>query len=118
VVGASLSQALLRRVSFGAAVVLGPMCSVLAMATICVSIFFPNYFWLALGFFLFGVGPIVWTITSTTLRQTLTPQIMLGRVSAIFQTVNSGARPVGAALGGVVGSVWGLKALPASVHGH
>jgi predicted MFS family arabinose efflux permease len=107
VVGASLSQLLLKRVNFGTAVIIGPFCSVLAMATICVSIFFPSYFWLGLGFFLFGVGPILWTITSTTLRQTLTPQIMLGRVSAIFQTVNSGARPVGAALGGFVGSLWG-----------
>jgi predicted MFS family arabinose efflux permease len=107
VVGASVSQALLRRVDFGTAVVIGPFCSVLAMLAICMSIIYPNYFWLGLGFFLFGVGPILWTITSTTLRQTLTPQAMLGRVSAIFQTVNSGARPVGAALGGVVGSAWG-----------
>jgi hypothetical protein len=34
----------------------------------------------ALSFFLFGVGPIVWTITSTTLRQSVTPHAMLGRV--------------------------------------
>jgi hypothetical protein len=32
---------------------------------------------------------------------------MLGRVSAIFLTVNAGARPLGAALGGVIGAQWG-----------
>ena len=59
---------------------------------------------------LFGVGPILWTISSTTLRQTVTPQAMLGRVSAIFLTVNMGARPLGAALGGLVGSALGAGA--------
>ena len=56
--------------------------------------------WPALSFFLFGAGPIIWTITTTTLRQSVTPGAMLGRVSSVFLTVNAGARPVGAALGG------------------
>jgi hypothetical protein len=62
------------------------------------------------AFFVFGAGPIIWTITSTTLRQIVTPQAMLGRVSALFLTVNMGARPVGAALGGFVGETWGESA--------
>jgi hypothetical protein len=35
---------------------------------------------------------------------------MLGRVSAMFLTVNMGARPLGAALGGGVGAQWGEAA--------
>ncbi len=35
---------------------------------------------------------------------------MLGRVSAMFLTVNMGARPLGAALGGFVGATWGEAA--------
>jgi hypothetical protein len=62
------------------------------------------------SFFVFGFGPIIWTITSTTLRQTVTPGAALGRVSAIFLTVNAGARPVGAALGGLIGAQWGEAA--------
>ncbi|MCE3274088.1 MAG: transporter, partial [Ramlibacter sp.] len=54
--------------------------------------------------------PIIWTITTTTLRQAVTPHGMLGRVGAVFLTVNAGARPVGAALGGVVGAAWGETA--------
>jgi hypothetical protein len=67
--------------------------------------------WLAgLCFFLLGAGPIVWTIATTTLRQNITPDALLGRVSAVFLTVNAGARPVGAALGGLVGAHWGEPA--------
>jgi predicted MFS family arabinose efflux permease len=60
--------------------------------------------------FVFGCGAIVWTISSTTLRQTVTPGALLGRVSAIFLTGNAGARPLGAALGGLVGAHWGEAA--------
>jgi len=35
---------------------------------------------------------------------------MLGRVSAVFLTINTGARPIGAALGGAVGAAWGEPA--------
>jgi len=62
-----------------------------------------------LGFFLFGFGPILWTIGQTTLRQAVTPQAMLGRVSALFMMAGYGARPVGAALGGLVGTTLGLQ---------
>lgn len=53
---------------------------------------------------------MVWTITTTTLRQSMTPNTLLGRVSAVFLTVNAGARPLGAALGGLVGATWGESA--------
>lgn len=58
----------------------------------------------------YGAGPIIWTITTTTLRQSVTPGAMLGRVGSVFLTVNAGARPVGATLGGVIGSLWGEPA--------
>ena len=44
------------------------------------------------------------------MRQSLTPEAMLGRVSSVFLAVNAGSRPVGAALGGVVGAQWGEAA--------
>ena len=51
-----------------------------------------------LGLFLLGAGPILWTISTTTLRQTVTPPDLLGRVSAI-NIMAYGARPLGSALG-------------------
>jgi len=61
----------------------------------------------ALSFFLFGAGPILWTIAQTTLRQAVTPAALLGRVSAMVTMATFGARPLGGALAGLVGGVWG-----------
>lgn len=110
VVGALLAPRILKAMPFGRAIQLGPIVSVLAMATMVATLAWPSAALAAFSFFLFGVGPIIWTITSTTLRQTVTPNAMLGRVSAVFLTVNAGARPVGAALGGAVGAAWGEPA--------
>jgi len=107
VLGALASPRLLAALPFGRMVVVGPMVSVAAMATMVATLVWPSGALAAGSFFLFGAGPILWTISSTTLRQTVTPQAMLGRVSALFLTVNAGVRPLGAALGGVVGATWG-----------
>ena len=92
------------------AIQLGPAVSVLAAIVMVATLLLPSGALAALSFFLFGVGPIVWTITSTTLRQSVTPGAMLGRVSSVLLTVNAGARPIGAALGGWVGASWGEPA--------
>jgi predicted MFS family arabinose efflux permease len=110
VAGALLAPRIVARLSLGPAIVLGPLVSVAAMGLMVATLVWPRAVVAGLSYFLFGFGPIVWTITSTTLRQTLTPGPMLGRVSALFLTVNMGARPLGAALGGMVGARWGEAA--------
>jgi predicted MFS family arabinose efflux permease len=110
VAGALLAPRVVAWLSFGPAIVFGPVVSLAAMAAMVATLAWPRGALAGLSFFLFGFGPIVWTITSTTLRQTLTPGAMLGRVSALFLTVNTGARPLGAALGGLVGAQWGEAA--------
>lgn len=110
VVGALLAQRVIRAVPFGVAILIGPLFSVLSSFTMMSSLWWPQGWVAGLAFFLFGAGPILWAISSATLRQTVTPVGMLGRVSAIFLTVNTGARPLGAALGGVVGAAWGESA--------
>lgn len=110
VVGALLAPRIVQAMPFGRAVQVGPVVSVLAAAVMASTLVMPSAWVAGLSFFLFGAGPIVWAITSTTLRQSLTPAAMLGRVGALFLTVNAGARPVGAALGGMVGARWGETA--------
>lgn len=110
VVGALLAGRVTAALPFGRAVQVGPAVSVLAAATMAATLMLPSGVLAAASFFLFGVGPIVWTITTTTLRQSVTPGAMLGRASSVFLTVNAGARPVGAALGGWVGAAWGEPA--------
>lgn len=110
VLGALMAPWVLRVLPFGQAVLLGPALSVAAAAAMVGTLAWPTAAMAALSFFLFGVGPIIWTISSTTLRQTITPAVLLGRVTAIFLAVNMGARPVGALLGGWVGTSWGAEA--------
>lgn len=110
VVGALLCGRVVAALPFGRAIQLGPAVSVLAAAAMVATLAVPSATLAGTAFFLFGAGPIVWTITSTTLRQHLTPGTLLGRVSSVFLTVNAGARPFGAALGGLAGAAWGESA--------
>src|SRR5439155_21078250 len=65
--------------------------------------------WLAaFSFFLLGAGPIVWVISTATLRQTVTPAELLGRASAMGMTA-TGGRPIGAALGVLLGASYGVE---------
>jgi predicted MFS family arabinose efflux permease len=110
VTGALLASRVVGAMPFGRAIQLGPAVSVLAAAVMVATLLVPSGLLAAASFFLFGAGPIVWAITSTTLRQNITQSAMLGRVSSVFLAVNAGARPLGAALGGWVGASWGEPA--------
>jgi predicted MFS family arabinose efflux permease len=110
VLGALMAPWVLRVLPFGQAVLLGPAVSVAAATAMVGTLAWPTAAMATLSFFLFGIGPIIWTISSTTLRQTITPAALMGRVTAIFLAVNMGARPVGAVLGGWVGTSWGAEA--------
>ena len=103
ILGSLLAPRVVAALPFGQAILLGPYFSVLAAITMAMSLYWPQGWLAALSYFFFGVGPIIWTITSTTLRQTVTPRAMIGRVTSINIVVSTGARPLGAALGGLVG---------------
>lgn len=103
ILGALLAPRVVRALPFGQAILLGPYFSVLAAVTMALTLYWPQGWLAGLSYFFFGAGPIIWTITSTTLRQTVTPRAMIGRVTSINIVASTGARPLGAALGGVVG---------------
>jgi predicted MFS family arabinose efflux permease len=103
ILGALLAPRVVRALPFGQAILMGPYFSVLAAVTMALTLYWPQGWLAALSYFFFGAGPIIWTITSTTLRQTVTPRAMIGRVTSINIVASTGARPLGAALGGVLG---------------
>ena len=103
IVGALLAPRVVQALPFGQAILVGPYFSVLAAVTMALTLLWPQGWLAGLSYFFFGAGPIIWTITSTTLRQTVTPSAMIGRVTSINIVVSTGARPLGAALGGLVG---------------
>jgi MFS family permease len=110
ITGALLAPKVIKHIPFGTAILVGPWFSVAASAVMLATLLIPSGWLAGLSYFLFGAGPILWTITSTTLRQTVTPSDLLGRVGSMMLTVNFGIRPIGAALGAFIGSQWGEAA--------
>ncbi len=109
VVGALVATRVMRRIAFGTVIGLGPVTGFAAAVVMALTTVIPTPWLAALSFFLLGVGPILWVISTTTLRQSVTPPRLLGRVSAI-NIMSYGARPLGSALGAVVGGFFGAEA--------
>jgi predicted MFS family arabinose efflux permease len=109
VVGALLATRIMRRMPFGTVIGLGPVTGFAAAVVMALTTVIPSPWLAGLSFFLLGVGPILWVISTTTLRQSVTPPRLLGRVSAI-NIMSYGARPVGAALGAIIGGFYGAEA--------
>jgi predicted MFS family arabinose efflux permease len=109
VVGALFATRLMRRLAFGTVIGLGPVTGFVAAAVMALTTWFPTPLLAGLSYFLLGVGPILWVISTTTLRQSVTPPSLLGRVSAI-NIMSYGARPLGAALGAIVGGLYSAEA--------
>ena len=105
IAGSLLASRIVSMMPFGQAILLGPFFSVAAACVMALTHWFPSVLLAGFAYFLFGFGPIIWTITSTTLRQTVTPNPMMGRVTAINIVAGTGARPLGALLGGFVGEM-------------
>jgi predicted MFS family arabinose efflux permease len=109
VVGALCATRVMKRLAFGTVVGLGPVTGFVGACVMALTTIVPTPLLAGLSFFLLGVGPILWVISTTTLRQSVTPPSLLGRVSAI-NIMSYGARPLGSALGAVVGGFYGAEA--------
>lgn len=110
VLGAIAAPAIERRIGVGRSIILGPAIGVVGIALILAATPATAIPLLVAGRFLFGFGPVVFSVTQTSLRQSVTPIHLLGRVNASLRWLTWGFRPVGALLGGFVGEVWGLYA--------
>ncbi len=105
-VGGALSATrVMRRLRFGTVIALGPVTGFIAAAVLALTTAVASPVLAGFGFFLLGAGPILWVISTTTLRQSVTPPRLLGRVSAI-NIMSYGARPVGAMLGAIIGGLY------------
>jgi predicted MFS family arabinose efflux permease len=109
VVGALSATRVMRYFAFGTVVGLGPVVGLVAAVVMATTTVVPTPLLAGLSFFLLGVGPILWVISTTTLRQSVTPPRLLGRVSAI-NILSYGARPLGSAIGAVIGGLYSAEA--------
>ncbi len=108
VAGALAATRISGRLPFGWVIGIGPLAGLAAALLMVLTIALPSAWLAGSSFFLMGAGPILWVIATTTLRQTVTPRALLGRVSAI-NTLAYGARPLGAAIGAGVGALYGAE---------
>jgi MFS family permease len=57
-----------------------------------------------------GFSAVIWNVITVSLRQTVIPDHLLGRVNAVYRFLGWGSMPLGAGLGGVVAQIGGLRA--------
>lgn len=107
--GALAARALVARIGLGRSLLIGPVTSALALPLLLIAGPHAGGPALAAALFLLGVGPSVWVVTQTSLRQAITPAPLLGRVNATIRFATAGMRPLGALLGGFLGSFAGLE---------
>lgn len=109
IAGALSGPTLIARLPTGFLLIFGPASSLVGASLLAIAPSQLGWPALALAFFLFGFGPILWFIVQTSLRQAVTPQALLGRVSATLTTAMYGMRPLGALAGGLAGEWLGLQ---------
>jgi predicted MFS family arabinose efflux permease len=108
VVGALLAPAIMRAVRLGLVIAIGPVAGLAAALVMLLTVWTPSVGLAVASFFLLGAGPVIWVISTATLRQMVTPHDLLGRATAI-NSLAYGSRPVGAAIGALVGGVHGAE---------
>jgi predicted MFS family arabinose efflux permease len=64
----------------------------------------------ATGLFFMGLGATIYNVNQVSFRQRLCPPELLGRMNASMRFVVSGVMPIGALIGGAIGSTLGLRA--------
>jgi MFS family permease len=57
-----------------------------------------------------GVTIVVWNVITVSLRQSIIPDHLLGRVNSVYRLMGWGSMPIGAAVGGFLADGFGLRA--------
>jgi MFS family permease len=76
--------------------------------------FATNWLFVWLMFAVFMLFAILWNVITVSLRQSIIPDHLLGRVNGVYRFFAWGMMPIGAALGGItvaVTDVWGSREL-------
>ena len=57
-----------------------------------------------------GLTSVVWNVITVSLRQSIIPDALLGRVNSVYRFLGWGTMPIGAAVGGALAKAFGLRA--------
>jgi MFS family permease len=110
--GAAIAAPLIRRLGEGPTVIVARFLFGVFALTIPLAVLFPS---IALAMVIASetlcwMMVIVGIIAEISIRQTVTPDHLLGRMAATFQFTKHGATPFGALMGGLMGEFLGLPA--------
>ncbi|WP_298460153.1 MFS transporter [uncultured Cellulomonas sp.] len=107
-VGATLAERVERALGPARAVVVGYLVTVPQFAVLAIT---DDVALVAVAFVVGGVGLGTWNVIVVSMRQRVTPDHLMGRMSSGYRLVAYGTRPLGAALGGAVAQVLGVRAV-------
>ena len=74
-----------------------------------VPVFTTNALVIGAGFFVGGISIMAWNITNVSLRQSLLPSNLMGRVHATHRTLANFAEVIGALAAGLIAEAYGLR---------
>ncbi len=111
VLAAAMAERMSKRFGVGNAILLGLMLTVagwVAYGLIGGPVWFATIA-LGLGMLLFDFGGVTWGINYLALRQAITPDRLLGRMTATMRFLTVAAAPVGSLAGGALATAVGLR---------
>jgi MFS family permease len=106
-VGALLAEPIIGRLGRARSLALGILGGVATVGTPALTASWPV---IAVAFLFGGVTTALWNVVAVSLRQRITPDRILGRINSSYRLVAWGSRPLGAAAGGLLGELLGLRA--------
>lgn len=110
-VGAVLAPVVGRRIGIGRAIVVGAILFPAPFALVAAA---GGSMWtkaavLSAAELLSSIGVMLFDVNQNALRASVTPDELRGRVAGAYSAVNYGVRPLGAVLGGALGTTLGLR---------
>jgi MFS family permease len=107
-IGALLADPIIRRLGRSRSLALGILGGV---GTVGIAALTTNPLVIAAAFLIGGLTNALWNVVAVSLRQRITPDRILGRINSSYRLVAWGTRPLGAAAGGLLGELLGLRAV-------
>jgi MFS family permease len=104
--GGLVSEAVQARVSRSAILTVTVVISIIYLGAPAVV---ANVWVLGVLYMCAGASNMLWNVITVSFRQRVAPDHMLGRMNSAYRLLAWGTRPLGAAVGGVIGEVFGVR---------
>ena len=108
IVGALTAGRLAKDLGIGPTIVISAAVSGIATFAVPLAPQDDPFWFLVIGGLIVGFGVVVYNVNQVGLRQAITPDRMLGRMNATMRLIVWGTIPIGALIGGILGTIFGL----------